>query len=1209
MRKTKLFLVLLFALLPFVGWAQDNEALYKKGEVIVKFKSGHSITKRSAKLGDISANLKRVGITSADQLMPLTSSKQVRRALANGNFNVHISELYLLRFNVNQSVEGTIEKLKRSGEIEYAEPNYIVRAMGRASKLSTHPLAQVNETNHSQSFNDPKYSEQWGLQAINMPALWEKPVINSKRPVIAILDTGVDINHPDLADNIWTNEAEKGNDEDANGFVGDVHGWDFVYNTPDVSDPAGHGTHCAGIAAAVGNNGIGIIGANPDALIMPIKVLDASGGGSVATSIQALDYAVANGADIISMSFSRACPGKSTHEGEMEAMEEAAKYAILVASSGNDGVCMNQRHQTLHGSGKFPDPYFPAAYPFVIGVQASAKNGSLADFSNFDCRRTPTVTVYGEKKTPLCYEIMAPGVDIISTLPSGEYGAMDGTSMSCPLIAGAVSRILQTKPDIDNRKLLTMISLVSDNKVLDMIDLYNVKDNDMPKHAVDDIFTAVVEGNEITFRVTSATTVQVGDGSYPAVNNTSGIVVTIPETIDGLKVTTISSYAFEGIDAEKIIMPNSITFIANNAFISCHATTIDIPESVFDISENAFFGSSVENVYIPQNVECISEGAFSAMLEVKSIEVDSKNSRYDSRNNCNAIIETATGTLVNGINYIPERVKVISDWAFLGRDFETITIPNTVEKIGVGAFESCRNLKSADLPESVASIGPSAYNMCESLKSVHLSKNVRYIGSGAFGYCQNIESFTIDSDNPVFDSRENCNAIIETATNTLIHGFNCTTIPSTLEGIAYNSFYYCDKLESIYISKSVSRIEYCPFIGCHNLRSVVIDKDNPYYDSRDNCSAIIESTTNKFLWGNEYSTIPSGVKILGVDAFWGAEFPAGAIIKVPEGVETIEHGSLNIWVEGGDVTFHIPSTIKHIDEYASQYEFKSLYCYRKTPLTITDYTFREITPKAVLYVPKGQKNAYEKAKGWKNFTTIVEMDIEGADPPIEIEPITESTETTFGSEESNIDEDTDLSNVVIEDTYYTLDPENGDGYDAEQQALVLNSTTTEEQMSAIQNAEVGDESLAEMYSGIIFEVPAGSGIITVDAQTIGTHVLNVQIGNGAPMKIAKTERGLASVPYKVGKSSYVYIYASTDNGASAHLFRAPVVGANSVLLYGFRVDIESTTPIEPIPGDITGSGVVDVMIFTIDGRRVDNLKKGLNIIRMKDGTTRKVVVK
>jgi hypothetical protein len=388
----------------------------------------------------------------------------------------------------------------------------------------------------------------------------------------------------------------------------------------------------------------------------------------------------------------------------------------------------------------------------------------------------------------------------------------------------------------------------------------------------------------------------------------------------------------------------------------------------------------------------------------------------------------------------------------------------------------------------------------------------------------------------------------------------------------------------------------------------VIDKDNPYYDSRDNCSAIIESATNKFLWGNEYSTIPSGVKILGIDAFWGAEFPAGAIIKVPEGVETIEHGSLNIWVEGGDVTFHIPSTIKHIDEYASQYEFKSLYCYRKTPLTITDYTFREITPKAVLYVPKGQKNAYEKAKGWKNFTTIVEMDIEGADPPIEIEPITESTETTFGSEESNIDEDTDLSNVVIEDTYYTLDPENGDGYDAEQQALVLNSTTTEEQMSAIQNAEVGDESLAEMYSGIIFEVPAGSGIITVDAQTIGTHVLNVQIGNGAPMKIAKTERGLASVPYKVGKSSYVYIYASTD-GASAHLFRAPVVGANSVLLYGFRVDIESTTPIEPIPGDITGSGVVDVMIFTIDGRRVDNLKKGLNIIRMKDGTTRKVVVK
>ncbi|MBP5410197.1 MAG: leucine-rich repeat protein [Prevotella sp.] len=1172
MIKKRLTFVLLLALLPFVGWAQNNEALYKKGEVIVKFKSGHSMTKRSAKNSDISANLRRVGITSAEQLMPLTSSKLARRAMGNGNSRVNISALYVLRFNDNQSVEEIIEKLKKSGDIEYAEPNYIVKAMGKTPETSLFSKPIVNEINRSQSYNDPKYSEQWGLQAINMPALWEKPVINSKRPVIAILDTGVDINHPDLATNIWTNAAEKGNDEDNNGFVGDVYGWDFVNNSPDISDPDGHGTHCAGIAAAVGNNGIGIVGANPDALIMPLKVLNAGGVGSVAATIQALDYAVANGANVISMSFGRACPGKSTHEGEMEAMEEAAKYAILVAATGNDGVCMNQRHQTLHGSGKFPDPNFPAAYPFVIGVQASNKDGSLADFSNFDCRRTPSVTVYGEKKTPLCYEILAPGVDIVSTLPSGEYGAMDGTSMACPLIAGAVSRILQTKTDIDNGKLLTMISLVSDNKVLDMIDLYNVKDNDMPKHAVDDIFTAVVEKNEITFRVTSATTVQVGDGSYPAVNNPSG-TVTIPETVDGFKVTTIGSYAFAGTDVENVILPNSITFIANFAFMSCHVTSIDIPESVVDIGESAFSDSYVKTVYIPQNVDCVSESAFGSMPELKTIQVDSNNKRYDSRNNCNAIIETTTGKLVCGTNNIPEGVKVLCDFSFWGRDFESITIPNTVEEIGTNAFENCKNLKSIDIPESVVSIGFSAFNMCQGLKSVHLSKNVRYIGSGAFGYCQNIESFTIDSENPVFDSRENCNAIIETATNTLIHGFNCTTIPSTLEGIAYNSFYYCDKLESIYITKSVSRIEYCPFIGCHNLRSVVIDKDNPYYDSRDNCSAIIEKATNTFLWGNQHSSIPSGVKTLGIDAFWGSEFPAGTIIKVPEGVETIKHGSLNIWVEGGDVTFHIPSSIKHIDEYASQYEFKSLYCYRKTPLAISNYMFREVTPTATLYVPKGQKAAYEKAKGWKKFTTIVEMDVEGADPPIEIEPIVESQEATFVGESCVIDEETDLANVVIDNTYYTMDSENGDGYNDRTEALVLNSITVEKQMNTIQGAKVGEDAIRNNFNGIIFEVPAGTGNIMVDAQTIGIHSLMVQVGNNAPTMVMNPERGIMGVPFNVKEPTYVYLYASTEDDSAARLDRASSAGDNSVLLYGYKVTIE-----EPhyIPGDVNGDGLVNV---------------------------------
>lgn len=1197
MRKRRFLFVLLLALLPFVGWAQqkNDKALYKAGEVIVKFKNINSNAQRSIKKDGISTQLKSLGITEAEQLMPLTSAtlSNSKRAGAR-NSGINLSRLYVLHFDKSQSVESTIEKLKQLDNVVYADPNYIIKATGKVRESSTSLLPQPEDrrTDRAQSYNDPKYSEQWGLQAINMPALWEKPVINSKRPVIAILDTGVDINHPDLKANIWTNSREKGNDEDGNGFVGDIHGWDFVNESPEIYDTDGHGTHCAGIAAAVGNNGIGIVGANPDALIMPLKVLDDGGYGSVAASIRALDYAIANGADIISMSFARSCPGKSTHEGEMEAMEEAAKYAILVASAGNDGVCMNQCHQTLHGSGKLPDPYFPAAYPFVIGVQASNTNGELADFSNFDCKRTPTVTVYGEKKTPLSYETWAPGVGIISTLPSGEYGLMDGTSMACPLVAGAVSRLLQTRKDIDSPKLLTMVSLTADNKCIDMLAINDVQDSEMPKHAVDEIFTSVIDGNEITFRVTSATTVQVGDGSYPAIKTDEAIEeLVFPEEVDGLKVTTIGSYAFYCVNVDKIVLPNTLTFIANFAFESWRGTSMEIPNGVIDIGEMAFSDSYIKSIGIPKSVECISDGAFTSLCKIKSIQVDSKNVRYHSQNN--SVIETSTGTLIAGIDYIPNGVKAIGNFAFLNRDFETIDIPNTVITIGENAFAGCSKLKSADIPESVTSIGFSAYNMCESLRSVHLSKNVQTIGNGAFGFCQNIESFTIDSENPFFDSRENCNAIIETATNTLIHGFNCTTIPSTLEGIAYDAFYYCDKLESIYISKSVSRIDYCPFIGCNNLRSVVIDKENPYYDSRDNCSAIIETATNKFIWGNQYSTIPSGVKILGTDAFWGAEFSGDLNMRIPEGVEIIEHGALNVMTSGGDVSFYIPSTIKHMDEYASQYAFKSLYCYRKTPLRISKYVFREVDG-ATLYVPKGQKTAYEKAEGWKEFATIVEMDVEGADPPIEIEPITEE-EISFSD---NVDEETDLSNTVIENTYFNMDAENGDGFDAMEQALVLNSTTTVEQMSAIQDVEVGDAAVQENYSGIIFEIPAGSGIVTVDTKTIGSHVLNVQIGNSVPTKITKSDRGTVDIPYNVTEPTYVYLYASTAEGSAARLDRAPSAAANSVLLYGYKITITSLG-INNVSRETT-----DNRYYDLNGRLTKNPTKGVYIINGK-----KVVIK
>ena len=155
--------------------------------------------------------------------------------------------------------------------------------------------------------------------------------------------------------------------------------------------------------------------------------------------------------------------------------------------------------------------------------------------------------------------------------------------------------------------------------------------------------------------------------------------------------------------------------------------------------------------------------------------------------------------------------------------------------------------------------------------------------------------------------------------------------------------------------------------------------------------------------------------------------------------------------------------------------------------------------------------------------------------------------------------------------YITVDAANSDGYDAKEQAIILNSTTSADQMNAIQDAEVGDASIIANYNGIIFELAAGSGTVTVDTKTIGTHVLMVQIGNNAPTKVTKSERGTVDVPYNVAEPTYVYLYARTADSGAARLSRA-AAGENSVLLYGYKVTIGAAF----IPGDANGDGLVNV---------------------------------
>ena len=302
-------------------------------------------------------------------------------------------------------LEEVLEAYRSNPDVEYAELNYIV---------------SVNSTP-----NDPLYPVQWSANKMNAPEAWDI-YTGSSQTIVAVVDTGADYNHRDLRDNIWVNEAElngtEGVDDDKNGYVDDIYGYNFIYNSSDPIDDHGHGTMCSGIISAKGDNGLDITGVCWNTKIMALKILGSLGEGSISDAVLAIYYAVANGADVISNSWGAADESKS--------LKDAVDYAysqgvIIVASAGNDDYSES--------------PRYPAGYENVISVAATDSNDNKWSFSN-----------YGD-----WVDIAAPGVDVLSLRAAGtsvgtsydQYTAISsGTSIACPHIAGACALLLSANP-------------------------------------------------------------------------------------------------------------------------------------------------------------------------------------------------------------------------------------------------------------------------------------------------------------------------------------------------------------------------------------------------------------------------------------------------------------------------------------------------------------------------------------------------------------------------------------------------------------------------------------------------------------------------------------------------------------------------------------------------------------------------------------------
>ena len=282
---------------------------------------------------------------------------------------------------------------------------------------------------------------------------------------------------------------------------------------------------------------------------------------------------------------------------------------------------------------------------------------------------------------------------------------------------------------------------------------------------------------------------------------------------------------------------------------------------VTSIDENAFYCcEGLTSIDIPNSITKIGDFAFGNCPVLTSIVVESGNPRYDSRNNCNAIIETADNTLIAGC--------------------KNTMIPNSVTSIGVRAFEGCDGLTSIVIPNSVTAIGNKAFYSCDGLTSVNIPNSVTAIGNNVFESCNELSCLVVESGNPIYDSRNNCNAIIETADNTLIVGCKNTIIPNSVTTIGNFAFCYCWGLTSIIIPNSVTVIGKCAFEGCIGLTSVEIGNSvtsigrYAFYSCQGLTSinipnSVTEIGNNAFYWctGLTSIVIPNSVTSIGNEAF------------------------------------------------------------------------------------------------------------------------------------------------------------------------------------------------------------------------------------------------------------------------------------------------------------------------------------------------------
>lgn len=329
--------------------------------------------------------------------------------------------------NVSAKTLGKFAHASQIAKTSYIASKFFSRVSGYGTVNATAAIAQATGRNLFTDVPDSLWSS--NLNQVKAPEAWQAG-FTGKGTVVAVIDTGVDYTHWDLNDNIWRNSREiygNGIDDDRNGYVDDIVGWNFVSNNNNPYDDGGHGTHVAGIIAAE-NNGAGAIGIAYDAKIMPVKVLNSSGSGSSTSIAQGVYYAANNGANVINLSLG----GGYSPEIAQAVTYASQKGAVVVMAAGNSGAS---------------SPFYPAQLATQTGIAVGAVDWSsrMAPFSN------------QAGSTQINY-VVAPGVDILSTVPGNQFKTMSGTSMATPAVSAIAAMVKSANPSLTGSQITSILT-------------------------------------------------------------------------------------------------------------------------------------------------------------------------------------------------------------------------------------------------------------------------------------------------------------------------------------------------------------------------------------------------------------------------------------------------------------------------------------------------------------------------------------------------------------------------------------------------------------------------------------------------------------------------------------------------------------------------------------------------------------------------------